>query len=1173
MQCPACAAENPTENRFCDACGEPLETRCGRCGARGRPGARFCGQCGAAIEAVNGRALDLSADVAAAGTPATALSGAGSTARAALDGERRRVTVLFADMASFTALTEQLDPEDVHGIMNHCFGYITDAVHKLEGTINQYTGDGVMALFGAPIALEDGPRRAVQAALDIQRNLRDYSRALEAERGLRVEMRIGVHTGVVVVGRIGDDPRMDYTAMGDATTLAARLQQVAEPGTVLISGATRHLVADHFETVDMGELQVKGHHAPVHAFQVVRARPRRVRLQAAAARGLTPSVGRERELGTLLDLFAEAKQSRGQVVFIAGDAGIGKSRLVYELRRELALAVEDAAWLEGRCVSFGHTIPLLPVIDQLREYCDIEESDGEEDIVDKLDAAAERLGELDAHVPYLRYVLAVDPGDPAVAAMDASARRAYVFDALRAFALRTAQQRPTVLVFEDLHWIDSSTAEYLNSALEVVAGARILVICTYRVGYTPPFAARSYFTTLTLRNLSAAETLAVAGGVLGTSSFPTELQAALMEKTDGVPLFIEEVTKTLLDVGVLQRQGDGYRMVKNVADVDIPDTIEGIIMARLDRLGEAGKRTVQLAAVIGRHFLKRLLERIAGLPMQLEGLLAELKRLEIIYEQGLLPEPAYVFKHAAIQDVAYHSLLLQRRKELHRAVGHAIEELYADRLAEHYGELAHHFAHGELWAKAMEYATLAGRQAAHAYANAEAVDHYARALEAAEHVQPPPDAAALAALHAERGDLLNVLADYDASIAHHERALELLRAGTDRRAEVQALLALSDVYLNYHRPEPAQRTCDEALELATALDDRALQAACLATRALYISAWHGPIAEARSAGRGALEFAQQLSDAPLRSRTLILLGSVLQWRADFDACVPHLLEGAQLAEQLHAGHLRGQALFQLGNAFLSTGRYDAALRWYGELREYAESANDKFWIVRAPNLIGGVHLDLFDFEPAIELCREGDEIAQRLFPWPEPRGHCLVKLGQAELLRGEYGAAEQYLRSAWGLLEQDSWARWRWHIPLLRARAELALATGDLDKAWSFASQSLELAAQTDSRKHIAHAKLVLGQIADKQERLPEAEKLLRNAVTLADHIHAARELWLAGSALGSTLARMGRDRDAETYLTQAAQTIEAIASSVGDPKLRASFVRNDLVADVYRQLGHRPLP
>ena len=756
--------------------------------------------------------------------------------------------------------------------------------------------------------------------------------------------------------------------------------------------------------------------------------------------------------------------------------------------------------------------------------------------------------------------------------MEAAARRARIFDALRALALRAAQRRPTVLVFEDLHWIDSSTEEYLATMMDAVAGAPLLLIATYRVGYAPRLGSRSYCTTVTLRSLSETDTQAMASQMLGMAQCPAELTAALMEKAEGVPLFIEEVTKAMLDLGVLQRDNGGYRLVRSIADVDIPDTIEGIIMARIDRLGESGKRTVQLASVIGRHFLKRLLERIAELPGQLEGLLAELKRLEIVYEQGLLPEPAYVFKHAVIQDVAYKSLLLQRRKELHRVVGHAIEELYADRLAEHYGELAHHFGQGEQWAKALEYAERAGDQAVHAFANSEAKGHYARALRAAEQLRPPIAPGARAALHAKRGAVLTTLSEYDDGIVHYERALALVRDAGDRRAELEVLLGLADLYYNYHRPEGAQACCDQAHEIACELDDAAAQATCLATRALFIAGWHGPIADARRAARSALELAEQVENPALRARTLVFLGSIMQWRADFDGCLAYLQEGATLAEQAHAGSILGQALFHLGHTHLARGRYQQALRWYGEMRRYAEGANDKFWFVRVPNLVGGVHLELYDLAAAIERCREGDEIAERLFPWPEPRGHCLVKLAYAHLQRAEYDAADQFLHRAAALLDLDTWARWRWHIPLLRIRAELALATGQLDEAWSCASQSLDMATQTDSRKHVAHAKLVLGEVAVAQDRLPEAEKLLRSAVALADHIHAARELWLASSALGRALARTGRDRDAETYLTLAAQTIEAIATELTDPALRASFIRAEPVAEVYRRLGRRPM-
>jgi class 3 adenylate cyclase len=513
------------------------------------------------------------------------------TARSALEGERRQVTVLFADVANFTTLAERLDPEVVHEIMDHCFERITADVHRFEGTINQYTCDGVMALFGAPIAHEDGPRRAVHAALGIQRALREYAQELQAQRGLLLQMRIGINTGPVVVGKIGDDLRMDYTAVGDSTNLAARLQQHARPGSVVISEATHRLVSGFFETLDLGEVSVKGR-APARAFEVLRPRGRRARLDVAIERGLTPLIGRERELATLLDRFQEAKAGRGQVVFLAGEAGIGKSRLVLEFRRALAEAGDAVTWLEGRCISFGQSIPFLPLIDQLRENFRIEEWDGEPEIIAKVEHGMRRMGELEAHIPYIRYLLAVDPGAPEVAVMDAAARRKQLFDAALALPLRGARMRPLVLVFEDLHWMDSSTEEYLRVLMDSVAAVPLMLLLTYRVGYTPPFGSRSFHTTLTLRNLSEAESLAMAGRVLGSERFPEELKTALMAKAEGVPLFIEEVTKTLLDLGVLRWENGGYRMVKGLTEVHVPDTIQAIIMARLDRLGENGKRTV-----------------------------------------------------------------------------------------------------------------------------------------------------------------------------------------------------------------------------------------------------------------------------------------------------------------------------------------------------------------------------------------------------------------------------------------------------------------------------------------------------------------------------------------------------------------------------------------------------
>ncbi len=525
MMCQQCRFENPAGMRFCGQCGAPLEIRCPTCGAQAPPQFKFCGQCGANLTPTSTRAAPIATpSPAPATTSAPAPTVAAYTpkhlaekilrSRSALEGERRQVTVLFGDIAGFTTLAEKLDPEEVHRIINHCFELMTAEVHRFEGTINQYTGDGIMALFGAPIAHEDSPRRAVHAALGIQRELRAYAKQLEAERGITLRMRIGLNTGPVVVGRIGDDLRMDYTAVGDTTNLAARMQQIARPGSVVVSEATHKVVAGFFDTLELGEVPVKGH-APIQAFEVLRARGRKARLDVAAERGLTPYVGRGRELATLNELFREVKAHRGQVVFITGEAGIGKSRLLLEFQRQLAQAGEPVTWLEGRCISFGQSIPFLPLIDQLRENFRIEEFDGEPEIVAKVEHGMRRLGHLEAHIPYIRHLLAVDPGDPEISAMDPAVRRKRILDASRALALRGATFRPIVLVFEDLHWVDMSTEEYLGLLMDAVASAPIMIVLTYRVGYNPPLGSWSFYTTLTLRSLSEAEATTMASRVLG----------------------------------------------------------------------------------------------------------------------------------------------------------------------------------------------------------------------------------------------------------------------------------------------------------------------------------------------------------------------------------------------------------------------------------------------------------------------------------------------------------------------------------------------------------------------------------------------------------------------------------------------------------------------------------
>jgi len=1160
-----------------------MEASCAHCGASVRPGARFCMACGQPLETPAPPTSDSGSkppsravqpkDIAAAAQALQLPSHLAKKIRAEhppREGERRQVTVLFGDIAGFTAMTEKLDPEDVHEIVRRGFELITTEIHRFEGTINQYGGDGLMALFGAPIAHEDAPRRAIHAALGIQRALRDYARALEQERGLKLQMRIGINTGTVVVGRIGTDLHMEYTAIGDTINLASRLQSLARPGSVLISDSTHKSVAGFFETLELGELEIKGH-APVFGFEVLRPHGRRARLDLAVERGLTPLVGRDRALATLGELFEDVKAGRGQVVFVSGEAGIGKSRLLLEFRRLLAATNEEVTWLEGRCVSFGSSIPMLPTLDQLRENFRIDENDGEPEIIAKVEHGMRRLGGLDAEIPYIRYLLSVDPGDPAVLAMDAAARRTRIFHALRALALRGAALRPLVLVFEDMHWADSSTQEYLDFLMDSVTGARLMLILTHRLEYTPKFGAKVSQGTINLRHLTDEQTLEMASRFLGSELFPEELRSALMQKAEGVPLFVEEVIKTLLDLGYITRENGNYGIAKALGELAIPETIQGIIMARLDRLGEDGKRTVQLASVIGRQFLVRLLERVAGLTGKLEGLLRELKALEIIYELGMIPEPAYVFKHAVIQDVAYNSLLMRSRKELHRAVGAAIEELFRDRLAEHYAELAYHFSRAEDWPRAMQYSRLAGDQCSHSFANAEAIEHYAHAIDAAARV-PLTASGAVGDLHANRGGVLSIIGRHQEAIDDYARALDYARSGNDRTRECRFLLGLSLAQFNAHQIDAMLDTSERSGALAEELGEVAIQASGTIASALAKGICNGATPEIIEQAEEAVRLAETLTDQRLLAQTSATLGQLLQWHGEFARALGPLHKGLEFAREAHAGFAFGQSLFSLGNLSLSLGEYEQALDWYRQLTEYAQAAGDAFWLPRIPNCTGAVSLELYDLDRALELQLEGDEAARKYSPWPEPRGHSLLKAGLVHLERTDYGRAEEFFLRAWALLEMDDVSRYRWHIPLLYARGALELARGHHDEAAQFATAALELARKTHSRKHEAPALRLQGEVLAATGRLKESAPILEASLTLAHGLKVPRDEWMGALALGKVLIRLGKDKEAEQAFITAAGTIESVGSALKTEALIRSFLAAPPVIEVFRVLGRIPM-
>ena len=1165
MRCPGCQAGNPPGSRFCDQCGTALPSQCAACGATLRPESRFCGSCGTRA----GADVSPPAPVVAAPVSYTPkhLADKILKSRSALEGERRQVTVLFADMAGFTSLAEKLDPEEVHRVINDCFEVITAEVHRFEGTINQYTGDGVMALFGAPIAHEDSARRAVHAALGIQRALSEYSARLQAERGLTVAMRIGLNTGPVVVGRIGDDLRMDYTAVGDTTNLAARMQQSARPGTVVAAEATHKAVEGFFETRDLGRLAVKGHE-DVHAFEVQRSRGARSRIEVGRDRGLTPFVGRERELALLVDRFREAAAGRGQVVFVAGDAGIGKSRLLHEARRAIGGLALPVTWLEGQCVSFGQSIPFLPLVDLLRKNFQIEEFDGEPEIIAKVERGTQRMGELAPHVPFIRYLLSVDPGDPAVAVMDAAARRRSAFAALRALALRGAGLRPLVLVVEDLHWMDSSSEEYLGSLIDSMAAVPLMLVLTYRVGYTPPFRTRSFQSTIGLTTLGEGEALAVARGVLGAAELPREVTAALMDKAEGVPLFIEEVAKTLLDIGVLRREGDRVTLVKGGGAVSVPGTIHDIIMARLDRLGEDGTRAVQLASVIGRQFLVRLLRRVAGMSEQLDGILRELQALEIIYEKGLLPEPAYIFKHAVIQDVAYNSLLRERRRALHRAVGYALEELYPDRLAEHYEELAHHFSQGEDGLKAFEYLVHSGDRARDANANPVALELYARAVEAARR-EPAISRTGLAEVHQRRCQILTTTQRLEEAHAEARLMLALARETSDRRLEGEAMADMAYAHymaFSWDQVEPLKPYVEQASAIAREIGDDRLLA-----RTLFIigsvDQMEAKLDEAEAKIGEAIRIAQQGGFPGIVVQSRALLDLQRNWHGDFGTTISRSRETEAAARAAHDGFNEVLAMSNRAFAHVGHGDYREAFELLTVGRELARERDNQFVVGRMTNTLGWLYQEFGDFARAQELDRESEALAHRIKNG-NVETSALINIGFDTFHLGDPTRALSLFEETLVRAEKAFGAhRWRWAMHL---RFGLALALQALHRdaeAGAQAARGLRQAEETRSIKYVGWFRLVQGELALRAGQPARAVDELQRALDVARRIGFPTLTWQSAHLLAQSHAAAGRPADALRAATLAVETIERMGAGAPDAQCRQTLVAWPRVQAAYETL------
>jgi predicted ATPase/class 3 adenylate cyclase len=761
MQCPSCSFDNPAGMKFCGQCGAQLGNRCAQCGFENPLGFQFCGQCGVSLtrrprgkreKGEKGKKRSSVQRLASSGktSPAPAsytprhlaerilAEREAMEVRGAAEGERKSITALFADIKGSTDLIADLDPEEARAIIDPALQIMMEAVHRYEGYVAQSMGDGIFALFGAPIAHEDHPQRALYAALRMQDESSKQAERLRREKGINLQIRIGVNTGEVVLRSIRkDDLHTDYVPVGHSTNLASRMESLATPGSIIVSEQTYKLTEGYFAFNPLGEAQVKGFSAPVNIYEVTGIGPLRTKLQVAARHGLARFVGRQSELEHLHRALELAKAGHGQIIGLMGEPGVGKSRLFYEFK---LVAQRGCVVLETFSVSHGKAYPYLPLIDLLKNYFHLAAQDDERRLREKITGRVLTLDRgLEDILPYLFFLLGIGEPTSPLQQMDPQIRRRRILEAVKRLLVRESLNQPLIVIFEDLHWLDAETQAFLLVLSESIATARILLLANYRPEYQHSWGGKTYYTQLRLDPLGWEQAQELLTALLGDNAALNTVKHFILEETEGNPFFMEEIVQELFEQRILARDpvvgaklASPFRGRANLASTDfhIPTTVQGVLAARIDRLPPEEKALLQTLAVIGKEFSLNLLKKVVDQPEEeLQRLLSHLQTREFIYEQPAFPDVEYIFKHALTQEVAYNSLLQERRKGLHERTAQAIEEVHHYRLEDHYSELAHHYSRSGNTQKAVEYLQLAGQQAIERSANTEAITHLTTALE------------------------------------------------------------------------------------------------------------------------------------------------------------------------------------------------------------------------------------------------------------------------------------------------------------------------------------------------------------------------------------------------------------------------------------------------------------
>jgi class 3 adenylate cyclase/tetratricopeptide (TPR) repeat protein len=1021
--------------------------------------------------------------------------------KAALEGERKQVTILFADLKGSMELLADRDPEEARKLLDPVLEHMMEAVHRYEGTVNQVMGDGIMALFGAPVAHEDHAVRACYAALRMQERVKRYAEEVHRTAGVPLHIRVGANSGEVVVRSVGSDLRMDYTAVGQTTHLAARLEQMAMPGSILIAPETLNLAEGYVVVKPLGARPVKGLDVPLEVFEVVAAGTARSRLQATAARGLTRFVGRDAELEQLRQALERARTGHGQVVAVVGDPGVGKSRLFWEFTH----SHRTHGWLvvESISVSYGKATSFLPLIELLRTYFQIESSDDARKTREKVTGKLLSLDRaLEPSLPGLLWLLDVPIDDPQWERLDPAQRRQQTLDGIRRLLLRESQVQQLLLVFEDLHWIDTETQALLDGMVESLPTARLLLVVNYRPEYRHGWGSKTYYRQLRIDPLSPESAEAFLEALLGNATGLQPLKRILIERTEGNPFFLEESVRTLVETQVLTGERGAYQLAKATATVQIPATAQAILAARIDRLAPEDKRLLQAASVLGKDVPFALLQALVeGPEEQLRRGLATLQAGEFLYEARLFPDLEYTFKHALTHDVAYGSLLQDRRRMLHAAIVEAIERLHAGRFDEQVERLAYHALRGELWEQAVSYCRRAGERATTRSASHETVAWLEQAIVALEHA---PEWRAKA----------------DVSI--------------DLRFEIHG------AFIQMGEMERALRELETVEALAQAVGD--LVRAARASMLIAFPLVHvGLTDRAVEAGRQGLAFASQIGDPQMEITARYRLGSALYFHGSPAESIGVLRPAIETLEE------RGMNFERLGLHILPSVAtrvfLAAALALRGEFSEathvaeyavrIASSTAHAYSLSAGWGHLGWVQAMQGRFDKAVTSLERSFEIAR-------VAGYrFLIALYSPQL-----GALYAFIgrsADAFAVLDTGLQESRALHLRLAEAwhhlaRAEALLACGRLTEAADESVHALEQSRALRLRALEAAALLLVGnlQVTQDPSAGTGAEASYSDALTLAESRGMRPLVAHCHLGLGKLYRRTGKPQQADEHVARA---------------------------------------